>query len=215
MNSGNYTLALDTSLTKFRLGFSCKYLAVSGNSTGQAQAFIDSNWNNPILLYPGFSGLIEAKESLYVDVGPQPGKILQLSYSDNPIIVTSPSRMASEAPLPVNTVFDNATLASPIILIAKALNKRGVKILAGILSANTIAALNSFSIVQLIISLDGGITAAAIISNLEVSSNNAALAQFDSKIIPPIFIPSNYDLVIVFSTSGATKGGYLINYEIL
>lgn len=218
-NDGSYQLALDNSLVKYRLGFPCKYLAVSGNSTGQALAYVDSNWNVPILLYPGYSGLVNAKESLYLDVGPQPGKMLQLFFGDEPIVSSPAAKFSSDPSLTVLSYinFKQNTVGIDQIVSA-ANNVNGIKILGGSVSATAVSVgagwtgydLSGLQINQTeFIALANVYSATALIAGMAISQIDH-IPQF---IIPPgMSLDWNHNGTI----SGQTIQSFIVlNYQIL
>lgn len=212
-NDGSYRLALDNSLTKWRLGFAAKYLAVSGESTGQAKAYRDSDWSNSILLYPGYSGLVDVKESLYVDVGPQPGKFLQLEYGDVPITVTTPLKTANEPSLNVLTYRNSFAVGGSDVIVLESINTRGIKILGGVISTYVFNdAAKKYVYSELVVTA-GLLTTTLIVVPVE---NNAFTNYANFGVIPQLIIPPNLELQIAVRGSAGFGSGFIfLNYELL
>lgn len=205
-------IALDNSLNKHPLGIGTKYMAVGTASLGVGNLFADTNWQKVYPLYAGANYEIDAKDNVFLDAGPQPGKFLDLIFSDNPIIL-NPGTYTDTRNISYGSFYSNWQAGGwNTTLITEAQNINGVNIGGGVMSlsvgTNTATDYSRIALTTFFASL-GNFT----IDGFDLFAN-ALTTRLSSHRIEPIFIPPKFGISI--STFGVNGfAGIYLPYQVL
>lgn len=211
LNSQDLQIQLDTAQTDLHYAVRGKYIAVDAASTGQASLKLNSPANLSRLVYPG-TVLTQPFTDLFFTFPAQPGKVLHVIYGDSPDILAAGQKVSIDAAINVTTSEGRAVVSGTrIILVPRAQNVNGIKILGGSIAAAVGVGGAGVSIIFLaynnLADTDSYPLAIVGLNGTEIQ---------DSKTIAPFIIPPGRDLYINTVVTGfGSPGSWTLNYEVL